>query len=273
MREVETLAQEENEPALIIQTVSGSRDRNGINEKEIKAAFNHLRVILAQLDSKELPTLGFLSPFRAQVDFFQKRLQEEFSPAYQRRLLHDHQLIAGTAHSFQGAERDIMLISLAIDTSSPSAARRFLERPEVFNVSITRARHRIQLFTSISPHDLPHDSLLCRYLLHATADNRVTPNLKTTETNLPPRLLTELEANDWTIIGIAAQVAGMPVDLLIKKENRLIAIDLIGTADTLGQALSIEKTLLLKRAGLPLFPLSLAEWAVRPKDFLSEITQ
>ena len=56
-------------------------------------------------------------------------------------------------------------------------------------------------------------SLLCHHLLHATAGNRVTPNLKTTATNL-----------------------------LVKKENHLIDIDLFGTADALGQALSIEIT-------------------------------
>ncbi|MGJ8724881.1 MAG: DEAD/DEAH box helicase [Roseibacillus sp.] len=269
MREVETLSQTRSEPALITNHISGTRDKEGINELEITAVLESLRNLLVQCDGQSPLSVGFLSPFRAQVDSFQKRLQEELTPTQQQRLLHDHHLIAGTAHSFQGAERDTMFISLAIDAQSPSAARRFLERPDVFNVSITRARHQIQLFTSLTAGELPVDSLLCAYLLHATDEKRTRK--RTQPPHLPNDLLPRFESAGWNLIESEIEVAGMQVDLLFKKEERLLGIDLVGTPDSLGNVVSIEKTLLLKRAGLSLLPLSLAEWEVRKENFLTNV--
>ncbi|MDQ8188732.1 DEAD/DEAH box helicase [Roseibacillus persicicus] len=271
MREVETLGQDAPQPAIVTHQVSGKREKDGINEQEISAVFLELRKVLTMPAST--PSLGFLSPFRAQVDSFQERLQKEFTPSEQQRLLRDHQLIAGTAHSFQGAERDTMLLSMAIDPSSPAAARRFLERPDVFNVSITRARHEIQLFTSISPGELPQDSLLAAYLLHASEPKRTMQSIQSEKIALPDDLLPQLAQLGWTLIASATKVAGMPTDLIFKRKDDLIAIDLIGTAGSRGQAVSVEKTLMLKRAGLTLIPLSLAEWEVRKEDFLAIMAQ
>lgn len=265
MREVEVLSQKPSTPPFVVNTQQGRRDQNGVNNAEITAAFDYLRQHLA---NNNPATLGFLSPFRAQVDTFQDRLQKEFSPSLQQLLLRDHQLIAGTAHSFQGAERDIMLISFAIDPQSPSAARRFLERPDVFNVATTRARNQIQLFTSLTPNDLPLNSLLCQYLLHTTSEERATQSSSSEDAIIPSQLLNQMEAHDWQLLATGTQVAGMPIDLLFKRDKQLLAIDLIGTPDHLGAAVSVEKTLLLKRAGLPLHPLSAAEWQVHPEDFL-----
>ena len=271
MREVEMLSQSKIEPAFLVTYSAGKRTQDGINQQEIDGVLEELRAMLACSPAAQPPTIGFLSPFRAQVDAFQQRLQQEFAPPDQRRLLHDHQLIAGTAHSFQGAERDIMLISLAIDPESLSAARRFLERPDVFNVSITRARHRIHLFSSVTPSSLPADSLLCQYLLHASEDNYRKHLTRTSTLLLPENLVEKLEANDWQLLAVDTEVAGMPIDLLLQKGKHLIAIDLIGTPDRMGSAVSVEKTLLLKRAGLPLYPLSIAEWKLRGEDFLAHI--
>lgn len=267
MREVEMLSRSTHEPILITHQVSGERDTEGVNDKEITAALDCLLGIVRREKGQQPSSLGFLSPFRNQVDAFQKRLQKEVAPADQIRLRHNHQLIVGTAHSFQGAERDVMVISLALDAETPSAARRFLERPDVFNVSITRARHRIHLFSSISPGELPTDSLLCQYLVHAAADEQVKQTRPGHKDLLPTGLLEKLANYGWELLETQGTVAGMPVDLLLRSGNKLIAIDLIGTPDSLGQAVSVEKALLLKRAGLPLFPLSLAELERREEDF------
>ena len=270
MREVETLTHQNEESAILIHPSKGSRNQQGANEEELKNVFHYLREILNQQTSGTPLTVGFLSPFRAQVDLFQKQIQENFTLAEQHQLLHQHQLIAGTAYSFQGAERDVMLISTVLDSDSPSAARRFLERPDVFNVSITRACHQIQLFTSISTNELPLDSLFSKYLRHASQQKHLD-RAKKEKTSIIIEIEDLFRNEGWELLATVLEVAGMPIDLLFKKENRLIAIDLIGTPDHLGQAVSIEKTLLLKRAGLPLYPLSIAELQTRGKEILTEM--
>lgn len=271
MREVETLAREKRDVAFVTNSRQGVRNKDGVNESEIICALSYLRKVLMSSQDGSPVSIGFLSPFRAQVDAFQERLQKELSPSLQQRLLHQHQLIAGTAHSFQGAERDIMLISLVIDASSPSAARRFLERPDVFNVSITRARHQIQLITSLAPAELPAGSLLRQYLLHAASQTSAIERPSNNSEHVPPDLISQFESRGWQKLAVGGEVAGMPTDLLFRKNGRLVAVDLVGTPDQLGGAVSVEKTLLLGRAGLPLHPLSLAEWHHRGKDFLKAI--
>ena len=166
-----------------------------------------------------------------------------------------------------------MLLSFAIDPASTSAARRFLERPDVFNVSITRARHHVHLFHSIETCELPHDSLLGRYLLHAsdsTAETRRFPKPKSIGT--PGDLLPSLAAAGWEVIATDTSIAGMPIDILLCKDGRHLALDLIGTTGDPGHAVSIEKNLLLQRAGLTLVPVSLAEWITQRDAVLAGLT-
>ena len=51
-----------------------------------------------------------------------------------------HWLRIGTAYSFQGDERDIMFLSFAIGREAHPGTLRYLDRPDVFNVSITTTR-------------------------------------------------------------------------------------------------------------------------------------
>ena len=271
MRDVEELDnQNKRAPSFVVHQVNGSRVRAGSNEDEIAAALRQLRTILTKPTEEPPPSLGFLSPFRAQVDLFQQRFQEDFSLTEQNYLLNDHQLIAGTAHSFQGAERDIVLISTVLDSHSPVAARRFLERPDVFNVSITRARHQIHLFTSVQAGELPLNSLLRQYLVHA-ARERKDSNHNIDPQCAPQGLVDTMQQKGWALVTSKASVAGTSVDLIFQHQNHLLAIDLVGTLDELEQAVSTEKNLLLQRAGLPLSPLSLAEWQICPERAITEI--
>ena len=50
------------------------------------------------------------------------------------------------------------------------------------------------------------------------------------------------------------------MDLVVEREGRVFGIDLIGQSGSLGTALDLERYRMLRRAGLSVFPLSLASW-------------
>lgn len=156
-------------PALSEVSVAGRREKRGHNPDEaraILAAIAELTGAESELPSGIAHSIGILSPFRDQVDHLIRQVSD--SP-HAARLIDRHQLLVGTAHTFQGEERDIVFLSLVLDDDSPASAFRFLERPDVFNVSITRARHRMVVYRSFDPARLPARSLVAEYLGHVAA--------------------------------------------------------------------------------------------------------
>ena len=107
-------------------------------------------------------TIGILSPFRAQVDLIQDMINHEISLEDRNT----HRILVGTAHAFQGNERDVMLNSWTVAKNSRRQSFTFINNPNLFNVSVTRASHRvINFFSMESLADLP-DGLLKEYLVY-----------------------------------------------------------------------------------------------------------
>jgi superfamily I DNA and/or RNA helicase len=244
-------------PSLKLLTVKGHRESNGPNREEADQVITE---VVRWIESeRDLPanlahSLGVLSPFREQVDHLFALLAKRVEFA----AIEKHRLRIGTAHSFQGEERDVMFLSLAVDRGAHPGALRYLDRPDVFNVSITRARNLQIVFCSLMPDELPAMSLLRRYLeaigQSPTADAATAP---------ADAFLHEVEKalftrgfHTWPCF----MVAGLPVDLLVAKNGRSMGIDLVGYPGQLANAFDLEKYRLFQRAGLRLFPLSFSAW-------------
>ncbi len=253
MREPEQLWREEL--PLQFLPVSGHRDSNGVNHAELDAA---IRELTAFLNGTRQGSVGFLSPFRAQVDAFLHRLREKFSTQDVNTLIKKHHLVIGTGHSFQGDERDHVILSLAITGNCPAGARRFVERPDVFNVSITRARQSMSVIHSLDPDRLPPESLLLTYLRSEKGEVIPPKNPAPSLADLIPTLA----AIGWQPVP-RTTLAGVNIDLLIQNGSQLVAIDLIGTGGEEGCALPLAKALVLNRSGVPLIPLRIDEWLHR----------
>ena len=109
------------------------------NLPEIEAVVKKLHEIVLEDERKnpENPvSIGIISPFRAQVD----QLKISVAKVLSEHMIEKHQIEIGTAHTFQGDERDIMLISWAYANNSFPQSLIFLQKPNLFNVAITRAR-------------------------------------------------------------------------------------------------------------------------------------
>ncbi|GMR24067.1 MAG: hypothetical protein BMS9Abin37_2560 [Acidobacteriota bacterium] len=127
------------ERAVEIRNVSGHRAPSGVNATEAQALIEELMKRIdsqRSLDAAVCHSIGVLSPFRDQVDYLSKAILDRV----ELDTIEKHDLLIGTPYSFQGEERDVMLLSLAVDADSHPMSFRYLSQADVFNVSITRAR-------------------------------------------------------------------------------------------------------------------------------------
>jgi hypothetical protein len=133
--------------------VAGHRDGSGVNEHEVDAV---LQIVRKLTDAGEID-VGVVSPFRVQADAIEKGILDLYELEELERL----HLRVGTVHAFQGAERDVMVVSLALTPDDASGSRRFVEDPNLFNVMVTRARRRLIVVSGLDPDA---DGLIGSYL-------------------------------------------------------------------------------------------------------------
>ena len=130
------------------------------NMPEVEAIMQRLQEILQEDDrikeeDHKPVTVGIISPFRGQVELIKKALMQLYPEAVLRR----HKIEVGTAHTFQGDERDIMMLSWAVANNSFNQSLTFLQIPNLFNVAITRAKKKQIIFLSKDPKSLPQGLL------------------------------------------------------------------------------------------------------------------
>ncbi|MFN3191692.1 MAG: DEAD/DEAH box helicase [Aureliella sp.] len=251
-----------------VENVGGTRAKSGANAEEAKAMIAAIKKDLF-VDPMR-PSVGVLSPFRAQVDHLTRIIDEAFTYAE----LEQMELLVGTAHTFQGEERDVMLVSLALDEDSHWAAFRFLENPNLLNVAITRARHQQIVFKSFSQGQLASDSLLRRWL-----DSLEQPK---TARKMQPDVPPAYDAFRQEITGYATgcgwraccdvPLAGVLIDMTIRSTQRIIGIDLVGFPGVTEAAYSLERYRMLARSGLKVFPLSYRQWTEQRSECERRIT-
>ncbi|MCB1062051.1 MAG: PhoH family protein [Verrucomicrobiae bacterium] len=253
---------------LHLERLSGAhREKNGTNPVEanaVIAAVEEVRQAQADLPAKSVHSIGILSPFRDQVDHLRRKIGRHPQGA---ELLERHDLLIGTAHSFQGEERDLMFLSLALDDDSPATSFRFLEKPDIFNVSITRARLLNRIWCSFDPGLRDGGSLLARYLIEAEngscdGDGEL-PHAESAAQRSHDQFATEVAAvltAAGAEVRLSHPLAGMEVDLIYTLDGITRGIDLIGYPGSLAEAFPLERVLTFRRAGLPILPLPFSTW-------------
>jgi hypothetical protein len=131
-----------------VEGAAGARDEQGVNIAEIDRTIAIVRARLARARESGTPVrVGIVTPFRAQADAIERRVIDEFSLDEIDELA----LRVGTVHGFQGCERDLVIISLALNADSPASSRGFVADANLFNVMITRAREEVVVVTCLPP--------------------------------------------------------------------------------------------------------------------------
>ncbi len=254
-----------------LQVPNGRQDKKGHNPAEALAVIEAIQALVheqASLPAGLCQSIGVLSPFRDQANHLSDLLLQHFT----QEQVQKHNISCGTAHSFQGEERDVMLLSFTADDQSHPTSFRHMNRPDVFNVAITRARARQYLFTSFSTARLKPGSLLASYLAHVQQDaDTQAPNqpVKDTFQAQVCEALQAMGAVTWQ----AFDVAGLEVDIIFKLNNARYGINLIGYPGQFEASFSLERYNILARAGLFMFPLPYSWWFFDRATCLKALTE
>ncbi len=277
--------------AVELRRTAGRRDQQGVNAVEAGALIDEIALWVER--ERELPadvchSLGVLSPFRDQVEHLEQAIRGRFELGASDK----HDLLIGTPCAFQGEERDVMFLSLAVDAAAHPGSFVFLNRPDVFNVAITRARNHQFVFCSLGP-DEAGSPLLRRYLEEIGSPGvepaGPQPAGPQPELREGPRAIgspvaarrqdafllevkTALESRGFRTWP-AYDVAGFVIDLVAGSDDRTFGIDLIGHPGPYAEAFDLERCRMLKRAGLDVFPLPYSAWQSDPAACLDALEE
>lgn len=214
-------------------------------------------------ENKEPITVGIISPFRGQVELIKKAINQVFSESTIRK----HKIEVGTAHTFQGDERDIIMLSWAIANNSFNQSLTFLQIPNLFNVAITRARKKQIIFLSKDPKSLPA-GLLKDYIEFAQAyiaRNKLNDELKIDENiyknSFEKEIANSLRNEGFEVIA-GRTIAGLSADLTVTSPTgKTIVIECDGVEDNVKSNKSqMKKQTLIERSGIQVERISYREW-------------
>lgn len=236
------------------------------NTVEAEAVIKKIHDIISNDDPDNPTTIGVLSPFRGQVDLIKKDVMQVFS----LETIQKHSIEIGTAHTFQGDEKDIMLMSWAIADNSRSQSLTFLQKPNLFNVAITRARKKSINFISKAPNTIP-EGLLRDYVEY------IQNAKKAFETGIKLQFKNEFEKEVWgeltallpdKKIQSGLEIGGVSADIVI--DGLVIEID--GVEDKVSRRYSnMKKQSVLERCGFNVIRLTKREWDMSKKASLDRI--
>jgi hypothetical protein len=257
------------DPPVEVINVNNGRRIDGINITEAETVIEKLKELID--DQKKLPveyklSIGVLSFFRDQANEIQQIIFREFD----LDVISQHKIRAGTPYAFQGEERDIMLISCAVDSEENSGTYRYLNRADVFNVSITRARDLQLLYLSTDASKLPNDNLLRLYVESVNQRNiyEYSHNLER-DKNIE-ELSTELTQQGMKVL-TSYPIAGITMDLVVMYGSYTLALDLVGFPGEYQDVLHIDRYKIFERAGLEIFPLSYTAWIYEKPEVIKKI--
>lgn len=258
----------------LVEVLDGKVDFDATrNLPEIEALVKRLHEIIIE-DERKNPdnpvSVGIISPFRAQVE----QLKVSVSKVLSDYMIKKHQIEIGTAHTFQGDERDIMMISWAIADNSYVQSLMFMQKPNLFNVAITRGRNKVINFISRNPRELPEGhfrnyvSFMQEYqnrkqaMLSGEIDENIYKNPLEREVAEKIR-----ELNHKVVAG--ADIAGLSADLLV--DNKFV-IEIDGVEDKNTDRISnMKKQAIIERSGYKVKRITYREWYYSPKACLDRV--
>lgn len=262
----------------LVQVPDGKVDLDATrNLPEIEALVKKLHEIVIEDERKnpENPiSIGIISPFRAQVE----QLKTSVAMVLSEHMIRKHQIEIGTAHTFQGDERDIILMSWAFAPNSFTQSLTFLQKPNLFNVAISRARFKMVNFISKNPRELPK-GLLRSYLSYVQEYESAYQSIETKEmieeqdlnfykNNFEKEVAQAVKELGYKVRA-GVEVAGFSIDLLV--DNK-IAIECDGVEDNKRlSGTNMKKQAIVERSGLKINRITYREWQYSPKACLDRV--
>ena len=265
-----------NEKVLeIVQVPDGTVDFDATrNLPEIEAVVKRVHEIIVdnEKDDPDNPiTIGIISPFRAQVE----QLKISIGKVISDYMLEKHKVEIGTAHTFQGDERDVILISWAFANNSFPQSLTFLQKPNLFNVAITRAKKQMINFVSKDFTDLP-EGLFRSYLSYIKEfeDKHQKIINKELDENTYKNSFEREVADTLRSLGYevnaGVDIGGISADLLV---NNKFVIECDGITDNVKSSVkNMKKQAIIERCGFKVCRFSYREWVKSSEACVNRMT-
>ena len=258
----------------LVEVLDGKVDFDATrNLPEIEAVVKRLHEIIIE-DERKNPdnpvTVGIISPFRAQVE----QLKVSVSKVLSDYMIKKHQIEIGTAHTFQGDERDIMIISWAVANNSFTQSLMFMQKANLFNVAITRGRNKVINFVSRNPRELPEGhfrnyvSFMQEYQNknEAVMSGEIDENIY--KNSLEKEVAEKIRELDHKVVG-GSEIAGLSADLLVDDK---FVVEIDGLEDKTKSYISnMKKQAIIERSGYKVKRITYREWQYSPKACLDRI--
>ena len=232
------------------------------NRAEVEAVIKRVHELIADDEGNEdnPVSIGIISPFRGQVDLLQKALCQVLTETTIKK----HQIEVGTAHTFQGDERDVMILSWAVADNSFTQSLTFLQKPNLFNVAITRARKKLICFISKDPKSLPQGLLkdYIEYIQDYINSAKTDEFQKNKYKNSFEQIVAETLIMEGFHVRAGIEAAGVLPDLFVKNESGdEIIVECDGVEDSTNALMgAVKKQTILERAGYSVERISYREW-------------
>ena len=243
------------------------------NLPEIEALVKRLYDIVVE-DERKNPdnpvSIGVISPFRAQVE----QLKISISKVLSDHMMKKHQIEVGTAHTFQGDERDIILMSWAFAPNSFPQSLTFLQKPNLFNVAITRARNKVINFVSRDPKDI-QEGLFRDYMSYIEEYNnrKIAVENSEIDENIYKNKLEREIAGQLRELGhdvkAGVDIAGLSADLLVD-DKFIVEVDGVEDKSPLRMS-NMKKQSILERCGFKVNRITYREWQYSNKACLDRV--
>ena len=265
-----------NEKVLeIVEVPDGKVDYDATrNLPEIEALVKRVHEIIVD-DERENPdnpiTIGIISPFRAQVE----QLKISLGKVVSDYMIQKHKIEIGTAHTFQGDERDVILISWAFANNSFPQSLTFLQKPNLFNVAITRAKNKMINFVSKDFTDLP-DGLFRSYLSYIKeyeekynkiVNHELDENVY--KNSFEQEVAEKLRGLGYEVFA-GVELGGVNADLLV---NNKFVIECDGLKDNVKSKMkNMRKQAVIERCGFKVCRFSYREWIKSSEACINRIS-
>lgn len=241
------------------------------NMAETEKIIQHVHSIV--LDCKKNSTkpisIGIISPFRSQVELIKKSILLAVSDTDIKK----HSIEVGTAHTFQGDEKDLILLSFTIASNSHFQSVAFAQKPNLFNVAITRAKKNLYCYISKPQAELT-EGLIRNYLEYINVTNLKKTAEKINEYKFGEHesLSLLLEENGLDVV-TNFETCGFLVDLLVTSEEKALIVELDGFHHRRKNAEAVWKQSILERCGWKIVRISAREWYLSPNMCVMKIKE
>lgn len=146
-------------PSMINFPVKGERDSlNKINDVEAKTIVAIIKSCL-ELEEYSNKTFGVISLLgKEQSEYIRQMLSEKIGS----KIMEEHNIICGEPPSFQGDERDIILLSMVDDQNSVRTVTKTANRGATgqrYNVAVSRAKDQVWIVNSLNYNLLKEDDI------------------------------------------------------------------------------------------------------------------